>query len=195
MGDVFLIGGKGLEKIGGEPINIYPGGVYGYGYSSSPDRVVVTDISDEWVTFSRYPYLTTHREQLKLFRNIAQKGTVTKLAGHQRFADTLGGDTLPEWMQREMDHFRAVLCGERGATWNRDDMIQVGVRVKYCGAGDGWSEFERHYPHAVSGSFEKDGVTILESFDFNKSAAAELCHQCNIGTLPDFEWVEEIPYH
>lgn len=196
MGDVFLIGARGLEKIGGEPILIYPGGVYGYGYSDSPDRVVVTDVSGEWVTFYRYPYTDEkrQREQLKMFRNIAQKGTQKMLAHHLRFESNTGMD-MPEWMRKEVNHFRSVLAGVEGLQWDRNDMIQVGIRVRYRGTGDVWSEFERYYPHAVSGQLNTDTFPVLESFDFCKREAFALRDKIAAGNLPDFEWVETIPYH
>lgn len=197
MGDVFLIGARGLEKIGGEKICIYPGGVYGYGYSDSPDRIVVTDISGEWVTFYRYPYTDEkrQREQMKMFRNIAQKGTQKMLARHQNYAGTVPAADLPEWMRKEINHFRSVLAGVEGLQWDRDEMIQVGVRVRYRGTGDGWSEFEKFYPHAVSGAIEGVTGTVLESFDFCKRDAFALRDRVQNGELPNFEWVEIIPYN
>lgn len=197
MGDVFLIGSRGLEKIGGEPISIYPGGVYGYGYSDDPDRIIVTDVSGEWVTFYRYPYTDEkrQRESMKMFRNIAYKGTQKMLARHERYAKTVPADDLPDWMRKEINHFQSVLVGVEGLQWDRDEMTKVGIRVRYRGTGDGWSEFERYYPHAVSGAINGGTGMVLESFDFCKRDAYTLRDRVHSGELTDFEWVEITPYH
>lgn len=191
MSQVYVIGGTGLQAIGGEPICIYSGAQYHYGYSSSPDPIWVESVGTDYVTFYRYPYgdKNRQREQPHLFRNIVQKGTATRLRDLQRYAKC-AGDNPPEWLGSLIRHYIAVLAGKRGLEWSRDDIRMVKVEFAYTGRGDGWSEFERHYPHSVSGSMTRpDGSMLLESYDFSAASAAQLCHDMNCGKLPNFEYL------
>lgn len=192
MGQVFAITGSGLKPIGNEPIMVHAGGMYHYGHSSSPDPIWVESIDDNWVTFYRYPYGDSQRqrEQTLTFKWTAQEGTATELAKFKRMFAQWQEDT-PEWMPLLMDHYEAVLAGEFGRTWDRDDIRMVKVEFSYSGEGDGWREFEKHYPHSVSGStIPEDGKpTVFESYDFSNAQAAELCHDMNCGKLPGFSWV------
>lgn len=188
---VFLIGDNGLERIGNEPIALYAGSMVHYGYSSDPDPVWIDSVTKDRVTFYRYPYgdKKLSREQLHLFRNIAQKGTQTKLAALKRYLATTRGDDAPQWLTETIEHYEAILAGKKGLTWDRDDIRMVKVEIGYTGTGDAWSEFERYYPHAVSGMTQEPSRQVLESYDFSKSQAAELCHRINIGELPGFEFI------
>jgi hypothetical protein len=193
MGQVFSICSGGLKPIGQEPIRIHAGGMYHYGASSSPDPVLVESTTgdgyEDSVTFYRYPYSDKcrQRERLCIFRNLAHSGTTTKLRDIERLLKSYG---RIDWAEKLVRHYTAVLNNHEGLTWDRADIRVVKVEVAYRGDGDAWSIFERDYPHSVSGSTQRqDGATILESYDFNASDAAELCHRININKMPGFEYL------
>lgn len=192
MGQVFAITGSGLKPIGNEPIKIHAGGKYHYGHSNSPDPIWVESVNDDWVTFYRYPYgdAQRQREQENIFRYTAQEGTATELKKLKRMFDQWRDDR-PGWLVLLICHYEAVLAGKVGQTWERDDIRMVKVEFSYNGEGDGWSEFEKYYPHSVSSAtIPEDGKpTVYVSYDFSKAQAAELCHDMNCGKLPGFSWV------
>jgi hypothetical protein len=180
-----------LTPIGNEQINLYAGGMYHIGCSSSPDPVWLESINDQWATFYRYPYSDgkRQREQVKIFRHLAHKGTTTKLAALKRYAATERPEHRPDWLDKQIASYEAVLRGDQGETCDRDDIKMVKITFTYTGEGDGWSIFEREYAHSVSGSCDRNGRTEYESYDFSKSQAAELCHRMNCDQMPGFAWV------
>lgn len=95
----------------------------------------------------------------------------------------------PPWLPALIGHYKTVLAGGGSKTWDRDDIRMVKIEFVYTGQGDGWSIFEQTYPHSVGGSCTRDGREILDSTDFNKAEAAEVCHKMNTAQMPGFEFV------
>jgi len=204
---VFLIGGNGLKPIGRETIAIYPGEVCYIGHSSSPDPVFVDSINDEnragrksaekWVTFYRYPYSfkKMSRERLDIFRNLAERGTQTKLKERRRYLEMLEkqGHAAPDWLAPELDHLEKILSGTIGRVVERERIRMMRVEFAYRGEGDGWSIFERSHAHSISGAREDGNRTIYDSYDFNGEEAAQLFIEMAAGRYPGFEFVSSEP--
>ncbi len=194
MQSVFEIGANGLKRIGNETICIYAGGSYHYGGSSSPDPVLVESVGKDYVTFRSYPYTKpARREQLSIFRWLAQKGTATKLESLGQYAKCIAADPSQSdpapWLEPMMAHYRAVLAGEQSRVTLLDDVQMVRVEVAYSAAGDAWSIFERYHPHAVSHAKEEEGRTVLTSYDFSRAEARKLEQSIAAGELPGFTFV------
>lgn len=195
---MYLIGGNGLEPIGKEQINIHANAFYGYGHSSSPDTVFVLDVTEKWVTFTRYPYSKdkTQREQLVLFKCGAQKGTQTQLDG--RIKMLMSGDygEPTEETRKIAKHYDAVLNGNRGESWDIEDIRHVCFQFSYNGDEDGWYLFENWYPHSISGAKEQDGKLVYETFDFTAKEAREIRDMMETFSFhcPGFEFVAITDY-
>lgn len=88
-GNRFVIGPGGLEEPGGSGINLQKGAMYGLGASSSPTRVVLTDVTDEKVKYVEGPYFQGSARTMEAWiaRDLLEKGTRTLLKAYGKYMD------------------------------------------------------------------------------------------------------------
>lgn len=182
---IYAITAGGLKAIPKtDMLHISPGQRYYYGASASPEPVIVTAATKEWITFTRRPYKKEQRESRQIFNHLAHTGETNQRANLERYAQHYG-ETLPDWITLQLADIRQHLEHQPGRTFTPEDLQPVEIVIRYDGTGDAWSEWEKHYPHSVSHS---QADRYLHSFDFTRADAAKLCAALCAGAYPGFHF-------
>jgi len=156
-GPTYMIGARGLEKIGDEKVNILPKREYWLGASSSPDHIVVTAVDSKWITFMRYPYQSAQKIEYDIGKSLIDQGSRTHLATYGKHMSPADKSSLDD-----------LLRGGKGREVDPGDFKRTKVTVKFVGKPeddprgdkDGWYAAE-HYG-GVGGFKLPDGSEALE---------------------------------
>lgn len=138
-GDMFLIGQGGLEKLKTGKIRIQPNTFYYMGASSSPERILVTKVSERSIDYQMSPY---SGKQRSIGRSIGEdlifKGVTTWMK--------LGYNEYP-WGRKEKIKFEKLLAGKSVKPIKPKDYAPVTVTVvaaKGYEKKDLWREAEKY---------------------------------------------------
>jgi len=116
----YSLGGGGMKKLGDEKILILPNTEYYMGASSSPDRILVKAIDDNFITFSSYPFKKYRKIETPIGKHLIQTGTEAFIK--------LRGKYFPE----ESKSFKANLAGKKGSRTGKtkpSDVERVTVKI------------------------------------------------------------------
>lgn len=160
-----------------------------FGHSSSPQRAIISDIAENFVTYSTYPYYETRRESVKFFRISATKGCQTRLAmlesAKAKWERCEKFAFYNEWMDNERLYLIDILRGivPSAKTYQRAEQ-RVRALVSCIGSTieDPWQDLENR-GFSVLGSNLENGfyelwlarkfVTELESLQNYRVVSVE----------------------
>ncbi len=144
-----VIGPRGLEKPGGTELTLQEGAAYWIGHSSSPQMVVVTDVTDKLVKYKRYPFTGAAQSMERwIFADMAAKGSAQYLRSYGAHMD-------PE-LKRSLE---SLLKGGKGRKENMDDYRPVTMTLAPAdsqGSNDLWYAAEEY--GGVGGEHQDDGT-------------------------------------
>lgn len=106
----FMIGGRGLEPIFTNSIDIQPNTVYYMGASSDPKRIIVTDVNDEFITYRSGNYGEDHRIERGAGESLIRDGLTTKKKFFEQNNEIFKN---VDWAKEERADFEALLKGEK----------------------------------------------------------------------------------
>ena len=121
-GSIFAIESGGLRKLATGAVRLQTMHAYYMGASASPDLVIVTAVSDEWVTLSRWPWRAGQRVQRPIADDLIAQGTRTWLRSRDiRAMGVVSRDEpsyVREWVVKTApmaEALEALLAGEESS--------------------------------------------------------------------------------
>lgn len=149
MAGPMVIGPGGLEKPKGSGLTLQEGAAYWLGASSSPQMVILTDVTDKMVSYKRYPFTGPAQ---KLERWIASDLLARGTAQHLK---QYGSHMDPE-LKRSLE---SLLRGGKGRKEDPDDYRPVTITLAPADAQAGkdlWYAAEEY--GGVGGEEQPDGT-------------------------------------
>lgn len=130
----YAIGPGGLTLTEGG-ITLQKGAMYGMGASSSPDLVILTDVSDDKVKYVSYPFNGSPRTiEAWIAKDLLAKGTRQRLKQYGKYMDP-----------KTKSSMESLLKGGKGRSENMNDWKQVTVQAIASEPGvDQWRAAEQY---------------------------------------------------
>lgn len=137
-----------------EKLPIAVGQIYYFGASSSPELVIITDITNpNKVKYRIYPYKTDCSIETKIFRNLAYTGTNCWLKS----------DNSKYHSKQAIEFLNMLNHGILGTFYTPQDLqcVHVSIRCNDETINDPWSDLENYRFFAHSVSHQIDDILIL----------------------------------
>lgn len=153
----YAIGPRGLEETE-SGITLQKGAMYGMGASSSPQLVVLTDVSDSKIKYKVYPFQGSDKTiERWIGQDLLAKGTRTHLKYYGAHMDKLVKSSM-----------ESLLQGGKGRVENLDDYKPIRVLTVSADPDvDEWRTAEQY--GNVGGLIGKDGETQYEIDTYQKT--------------------------
>ena len=163
---IYWITETGLKPLQRSNIKPVAGMVLYYGASSSPSRIIVTDVSDDYIAFRKYPYKTEQREQRNCFLGLADRGTKMQIKMWSDYMkSSYAVDSVQEVFSERIANFEIVLNGGVGKLENIEDNQPVLLLIQPTGEfKDAWHELESYEEWSGQVSYQENETRILAVF-------------------------------